>query len=171
MTFVAKLIGLISTGPSPTGEGATAVTEEKLALAALLVHVARVDGDVEPRERARLHTLLATRLGVPESDVEALIDEADRFDREIGDVPSLLEMLGHHFDEGERRQMLAMAYGVATADGPLGEFEDDLVWRLGHLLAFNDGQIEAIRVEATRLPAEQAGPGLVRMKGMVGVNG
>jgi uncharacterized tellurite resistance protein B-like protein len=171
MTFVAKLIGLISTGPSRTGEGAAAVSEEKLALAALLVHVARVDGEIEPRERARLHSLLASRLEVPESDVESLIDEADRFDREIGDVPSLLELLGHHFDDAERRQLLLMAYGVATADGPLGEFEDDLVWRLGHLLAFNDAQIEAIRVEAARGPADGTGPGVVGVTGMVGVNG
>lgn len=79
-----------------------------------------------------------------------LVERADGLDREVDDLSALIEGLGHGLDEQERRRLLAMAHEVAAADGAAGEFEADLVWRLGRLLGCDDGTIDAVRGAAAR---------------------
>jgi uncharacterized tellurite resistance protein B-like protein len=79
-----------------------------------------------------------------------LVERGDRLDRETDDIAALIEMLGHGVPADERRQLVAMAYAVAGADGRIEEFEDDLVWRMAGLLGFDDAAIQAIKAEALR---------------------
>ena len=124
------------------------VSDERLAAAALLVHVARVDGIVAETERQALFGFLTARFGVSDRAAEALLARAGRLDREVDDVAGLIELMGHGLDEQDRARLLASAYRIAAADGSVLEFEDDLVWRVGHLLGFDDAAIGAIRSDA-----------------------
>lgn len=143
--FVADAIG--SSGRLPGSEG-----DERLAAAALLVHVARVDGRWTPVERERLLDLVRSRFGLSAEAAERFLDRADAVDREADDIATLIEMMGHGISPDERRSLLAMAYAVAAADGRTHEFEDDLVWRVGRLLGFDDAQILKIREGAVSTP-------------------
>jgi uncharacterized tellurite resistance protein B-like protein len=148
MSLVTRLIELVggSLGaPTPDPDG---LESEPLAAAALLVHVARVDGSFAEAERDRLTLLLQSRFGLSESLAERLVVRADGLDREVDDVATLVEMMGRSVDREERLRVLGMAYQVAGAHGEIEEFEDDLVWRVGHLLGFTDPEIEAIRADA-----------------------
>lgn len=156
MSIVTRLIDLIAdkahgaqTYPSDT------VPDERLAAAALLVHVARVDGRVSPKEEAAVARIVREAFGLDEAAAGRLIRRADNLDREVDDVASLIDMLGHGSDESERRRLLVMAYRVAAADGTLQEFEEDLVWRVGHLLGFGEAAIGNARDAA--LGASDAG--------------
>lgn len=124
--------------------------DERLAVAALLVHVARVDGTMSETERDALARLLATRFGVTASGAALLIARADTLDREVDDVAELIEMMGHGVDEQDRRRLLAMASEVAAADGAVGEFETDLVWRLGRLLGIEQPDIHGSGSDGVR---------------------
>lgn len=149
MAFVARLVayaadalGLDALRADPSGRGE--VPDERLAAAALLVHVARADGVVAPAERERLARLLGPLFEVGPERVEGLIRRATALDDELRDLGALVDEVGH-LGEGERGRLLAMAYAVAIADGHLHEFEDDLVWRLGRLLGFDEAEIVAAR--------------------------
>lgn len=152
MSLVTRLIDLVSdqvrvsdkiAGGDQEGSGAA---EERLAVAALLVHVARADGEVQDAERDQLLRVLGSRFGLSEGAARRLLGRADDLDRAVDDVPALIDMMGHSLDDASKRDLLATAYRVAAADGPLLEFEDDLVWRLGRLLGLTNDAIEAIRV-------------------------
>ncbi|TNC15329.1 TerB family tellurite resistance protein [Methylobacterium terricola] len=130
--------------------------EPHLAAAALLVHVARVDGTLAAVERDRLARLLTHRFAPTEAAAKALIERAIGFDDQTRDVAELVEMIGRDVPEEERRSLLGLAWAVAAADGQVHEFEDDLVWRLGQLLGFDDAAITATRAVALAgLPAQQ----------------
>lgn len=154
MPLISRLIALVTDtlGPAATGSEAVAgdEPEERLAAAALLVHVARVDGSIADGERSALLRLLAERFQLAPDAADALVRRADRLDQEVDDVAELIERMGHAVDVRDRERLLAMAYRVASADAPLGEFEDDLVWRVGHLLGFDDARIEAVRGDAVQ---------------------
>ncbi|KMO40192.1 Tellurite resistance protein TerB [Methylobacterium variabile] len=133
-----------------------AEAEQHLAAAALLVHVARVDGTLAAVERDRLARLLTNRFAPSEARARALIERAINFDDETRDVAELVEMIGRDLPEDERRSLLGLAWAVAAADGQVHEFEDDLVWRVGQLLGFDDAAITATRAVAlSGLPAQQ----------------
>lgn len=143
-------------GAPPLRREATA-SDEHLAAAALLVHVARVDGTLAPVERERLARLLVGRFARTEAEAEALIARAIDIDDETRDVADLVAMIGRDASETERRSLLGMAWAVAAADGRVHEFEDDLVWRLGQLLGFEEAQITTARAVAlAALPSREA---------------
>ncbi len=155
MSLVQRLLDFVKDAAGPEIDPAQSldVTDERLAAAALLVHVARVDGQFADGERRALLGLLEAGYGLSAAGADALMARADRFDREVDDVAALVEMLGHEDHGGDRKRLLGMAYGVATADGALVEFEDDLLWRMGGLLGFDDAEIGAIRAGSVRRDA------------------
>ena len=57
-------------------------------------------------------------------------------------------MMGHADAGADHAKLLSMAYRVASADGVVGEFEDDLIWRMGRLLRLGTDTIEQLRAEA-----------------------
>lgn len=149
MSLVSRLLAFLAGGSAPEDEDAIDL-DERLAGAALLVHVARVDGRVAEAERLRLAELFRGRFGLDADAAERLIARAERVDRATDDVATLIDVIGRDAPEAERRRLLGMAYAVAAADGTVAEFEEDLVWRLGHLLGFDADAINAIRAEAVR---------------------
>ena len=153
MSLVARLMEFVSdvVGPREAAASAPHEHDERLAAAALLVHVARVDGGLRDDERAALSTMLSDRFAMAAVDVERLIAEADRLDREVDDIADLVDMIGHEQDAQDRRRLLTMAYRLAAADGVVQEFEEDLVWRMGRLLGFDQREIDAIRTGAVEL--------------------
>lgn len=149
MSFVSRLIENVigSAAARPLSVAAAAIGEDHLAAAALLVHVARIDGDYAETERDTIAAFLRDRFAMTAEVAGALLARADRVDREVEDIADLIEMMGHDVDEPDKRRLLATAYGVAAADGIVREFEDDLVWRMGRLLGFDDAVIASVRQE------------------------
>jgi uncharacterized tellurite resistance protein B-like protein len=159
MSLIARLIELVTETVERPDAAMAAEADHNLAVAALLVHVARVDGSIAESERALVLRLLRGRFGLSEEAAHRLVNRADRLDREIDDFAELIDMLGHGVPEQERRQLVAMAYSVAGADGRIEEFEDDLVWRMSRLLGFDEATHQSIKAEALALcaaPQEQA---------------
>ncbi len=155
MSLVSRLIDLVSDavrarpGVADVLDG---LPDERLAVAALLVHVARVDGRIVETERARLEAFAAAAFGLGPDAAARLVARADAVDRETDGLSDLVERMGHDLDRDGRRRLLGTAYEVAAADGRLHEFEEDLVWRLGRLLGLQDPDIQAIRDAAVSGP-------------------
>jgi uncharacterized tellurite resistance protein B-like protein len=146
MSLIQTLIGFLREGGIGPDRGLPQdVPEEDLAAAALLVHVARVDGTFADGEKQALLAFLRSSYGFDRDDAETLLGRADRLDRQADDVGSLVEALGHEGHGPDRIRLLEGAYRIAVADGGLGEFEEDLLWRLGHLLGFDDDTVARIR--------------------------
>jgi uncharacterized tellurite resistance protein B-like protein len=152
MSLVSRLLEILTGRASPSADDG-ADDPDHLAAAALLVHVARADGFLNDPERQRLVALLGRRFALHGDEAERFVARAEAVDRETDDVATLVAVVGRDLDRSERQKLLGLAYGVAAADGAVHEFEDDLVWRLGRLLGFDDGEIAGVREGAVPLAA------------------
>lgn len=157
MALFARLISYASAAfgsDKPVRQDAetAAQADEHLAATALLVHVARADGVLDPAEAERLTRLVRSRFAATEAEATALIARAAAFDAETRDMSSLVELIGEG-DTEERERILAMAWSVAGADGDVHEFEEALVWRLGKLLGLDETAIGRAR-DGARMAAE-----------------
>ena len=72
---------LLSHAPEPLGD-----TDARLAIAALLVRVARSDGDYAIVEMANIDRVLATRYALVDADAEALRIEGEALEIEAPDT-------------------------------------------------------------------------------------
>lgn len=106
----------------------------QVAVAGLLVEVARMHDDFDPAERATIRRLLAARFGLDAADVDALIETADRRVQEAGDFWTFARVVKDRFDEAQRIAMIEMMWEVAYADGRLDDFEASLMRRIAGLI-------------------------------------
>jgi uncharacterized tellurite resistance protein B-like protein len=107
--------------------------EPKLAVAALLVHLAAVDGAVKPEERAALKGALIDFYELGDDEVEKLIAEAMHRDSESVDFYRFTSALSSLPDD-EKIEIVRMMWQVVFADKKNHELEDNMVWRIAELI-------------------------------------
>jgi uncharacterized tellurite resistance protein B-like protein len=112
---------------------AAPVVEPRLAVAALLVHLAAVDGSVKPEEREALKGALIDYYKLTEEEVESLIVEATRRDSEAVDFYRFTSALSS-LPEDEKIEIIRMMWQVVFADSRNHELEDNMVWRIAELI-------------------------------------
>ncbi|CAH1661526.1 tellurite resistance TerB family protein [Chelatococcus asaccharovorans] len=132
-------------GGADDGETSAADSDGRLALATLLVHVARIDGIMVPAEWARLETMLRDEFALTAADAEALAVQGDLADRGNADVQILITPLRRRLDVAARTRLLHLAWDLAQADGEVRELEDDLIWRLARLLDLDETVVAGLR--------------------------
>jgi len=106
----------------------------QLAAAALLVHIASIDGEFDDNERARIQQLVEARFGQSPEAARELIQAAWESEREAVDLYRFTSVLKRRLDEDGRRQVVGMLWDMAHADGEVHEFEENVVWRVAELL-------------------------------------
>jgi len=110
-----------------------AFIEPRLAVAALLVHLAAVDGTMDEQERAAIEHLLADHYGLDTEAVEKLVAEAARRDAEAVDFYRFTSTL-MRLEEKDRIEIIRMMWQVVYADQKNHELEDNMVWRIAELI-------------------------------------
>jgi uncharacterized tellurite resistance protein B-like protein len=148
MTFLDRLIRRLTQGNEP--QPVLAAPDEARALAALLMHVARVDGTLAPAERRQLVEALAQRFSLPATEAERLAEAGDEIAMRGEGLDGLATILGGEPAREERVHLLSLAFSVAAADGTLHELEDDWSHRLGQILGLTEAEIAMARAEAER---------------------
>ncbi|WP_457797553.1 tellurite resistance TerB family protein [Methylocystis sp. S23] len=119
----------------------------QLAAAALLVHIASIDGDFDLSEKARIQQLVESRFGLAPDAAQALIQDAFESEREAVDLYRFTSVLKRRLDEDGRRQVVGMLWDMAHADGDVHEFEENVVWRVAELLGVSTRERVELRRE------------------------
>ncbi|MBY6242491.1 TerB family tellurite resistance protein [Methylosinus sp. Sm6] len=109
-------------------------SDHRLAAAALLVHLAAIDGVYDVGEKQLLHRLVETRFGLDPAAAGALIAAAAESERDAVDLYRFTSVLKRTLDEEGRRAVIAMLWEMAYADGTIHEFEENVIWRVAELL-------------------------------------
>jgi uncharacterized tellurite resistance protein B-like protein len=110
----------------------------RVAAAVLLVDVIGADGVASGVERERLQELLMERFSLDEASALRLMDIAERRDRETLDGREFADALARALDESARREIVAMTWEIARADGRVSEVEESAIWRIARLLGVLD---------------------------------
>ncbi len=130
--FIADTIG------EPERATGFADDDYRLATAALLIHVANVDGAIDPPERQRLRQLIEDQFGLDAADTTRLIERAEQSDKESVDFFHFTNVLKRALDDDGRHKIIEMMWNVVFADGEVTEFEENIVWRIAGLLGVSN---------------------------------
>ncbi len=123
--------------------------EPKLAVAALLVHLAAIDGQVTEAERTALETTLMDYYGLNESEVRKLVAEATRQDQESVDFYRFTSALSS-LENSEKLEIIRMMWQVVFADKRNHELEDNMVWRIAELIGVSSRDRTLLRSQMAR---------------------
>jgi uncharacterized tellurite resistance protein B-like protein len=123
--------------------------EPKLAVAALLVHLAAIDGSVSEVERTALRGTLMDYYSLSEAEVDKLVLEATRRDQESVDFYRFTSALSS-LDDSEKLEIIRMMWQVVFADKKNHELEDNMVWRIAELIGVSARDRTVLRTQMAR---------------------
>jgi len=137
------------TAPEPARLSAP---DAKLALAALLVRIARTDGDYSEVEIDRIDRLLASRHALSPFAAVALRREAETLEAEAPDTVRFTRSIKDAVALEDRVGVIEALWDIVLADGVRDDDENALLRLIAPMLGLNDrdSNLARQRVEARR---------------------
>ena len=108
--------------------------EQRLAVAVLLLEIARADYEHQPAEHAALRTGLAREFKLPEAALDALLDQAELRAKQSVSLFDFVQTLNRTMSQDGKRALLHLLWEVAHADGKIDPHEEHLLRRIADLL-------------------------------------
>jgi uncharacterized tellurite resistance protein B-like protein len=131
--FDALLRRLTAPDPDPlTGDDA------RLALAALLVRIAKTDGDYAAEEVVRIDNVLRTRYNLGPFEVANLRRDAEVLEADAPDTVRFTRAIKDAVPYEERAQVMEALWEIVLADGTRDHEEDALMRLVAPMLGIND---------------------------------
>lgn len=124
--------------------------DARLALAALLVRVARSDGLYAAEEVERIDRVLAHRHGLDPFAAAKLRSEAEDLEREAPDTVRFTRALKEAVALEDRADLMTALWSVALSDGLREAHEDRLMRLVANLLGLTDVDSALARQKAER---------------------
>ena len=112
--------------------------DARLALAALLVRLARADGDYADAEISRIDNVLKTRYNLGPFEVAGLRRDAEVLETEAPDTVRFTRAIKDHVPYEERAHIVESLWEIALADGERDHEEDALMRLVAPMLGIND---------------------------------
>ncbi|SLN68130.1 Tellurite resistance protein TerB [Roseivivax jejudonensis] len=112
--------------------------DARLALTALLVRVARSDGDYDAEERDRIGRIAETRYALAPEDARALRAEAEDLESQAPDTVRFTRAIKDAVPYEERMGVIEALWSVVLADGVRDPEEDSLLRLVSNLLGITD---------------------------------
>ena len=130
-------------------ETALSAHDPKLAVAALLVHLAAVDGQMNAEEKTAIKAALADHYQMDEAAVDRLVKEAALRDAEAVDFYKFTSSLSS-LEDKDRIEVVRMMWQVVFADKKNHELEDNMVWRIAELIGVSSRDRTILRNQMSK---------------------
>lgn len=124
--------------------------DARLALATLLVRVARTDGLYAAEEVERIDRVLARRYGLDPFATARLRTEAETLEAEAPDTVRFTRALKEAVPLEDRAELMTALWSVVLADGLREAHEDRLMRLVANLLGLTDVESSLARQRAER---------------------
>ena len=112
--------------------------ESRLALAALLVRIARADGHYDDEEKSRIVKLLTGRYGLAPFEAVQLRGDAEVLESEAPDTVRFTRAIKDAVPYEDRETVIEALWEIALADGERDYEEDALMRLVAPMLGVND---------------------------------
>lgn len=119
-----------------------------LAVAALLIEAAQVDGSIPESERQVIRRLIRDHFHLPETESDTLLRIAEGEFAAALDDWVFTQTVREHYATEERQRVLEMMWRVVYVDGRLARLEDALMGRVAEALGLAPEQADAARTLA-----------------------
>jgi uncharacterized tellurite resistance protein B-like protein len=133
---------LTTTPPVETGMSG------RLAMAALLVRLARADGDYAADEAAEIDAILAARYGLGNMEAAALRADAETLEADAADTVRFTRALKAAVPHEDREGVLEALWSLVLVDEKRDENEDQIMRLCADLLGVNDRDSNLARQRA-----------------------
>ena len=133
--------------PAPAAQPAS---EGRLALAALIVRVARADADYTAAEQSRIDRVLARHHRLSPFEASALRLEAEALEAEAPDTVRFTRALKDSVALEDRTALLEALWSVALADGGRNDGEDQVIRLTASFLGLTDRESAEARQRASQ---------------------
>ena len=131
--FADLLRRMSAPDPDPLDDG-----DARLALAALLVRIAKADGNYAQSEVARIDKVLVARYGLGPFEVASLRKDAEILEEQAPDTVRFTRAIKEAVPYDDRTQVMEALWSVALADGDRDYEEDALLRLIAPMLGIND---------------------------------
>jgi uncharacterized tellurite resistance protein B-like protein len=120
---------------------------KQLALAALLVEMARADFDETHDEHSLIIDLLATHYGLSSAESLELLNKARVANDKAVCLFDFTRSLRESLDAEQKKDVIRLLWQVANADNKLDKYEDYLVRKVADLLYVSDSDVIRLKHE------------------------
>lgn len=131
--FADFLKRLTQPTPDPLDDG-----DARLALTALLIRVARSDGNYDAAERKQIESVVTTRYVLDAQSASDLLTDAENLEKEAPDTVRFTRAIKDVVPYEERLGVIEALWSVVLADGVRDEAEDALLRLVSSFLGVND---------------------------------
>lgn len=138
-----EFVAAPAAGPSPD-KGALV----RVAVAALLVEIARADFDEQGAEDAAMAGLLARHFQLEAAEATALLEDARQAVDDAVSLRRFTAPLHAELPYAEKLEVVAMLWDVALEDRRLDKYEDYMIGKIAELLYVNRGDVIRLRHDA-----------------------
>lgn len=121
----------------------------RLALGALLVRIARTDGDYAAVEIAQINQTLMARYGLTEAEATALRKECEALEAEAPDTVRFTRAIKDTVSYENRLGVIEALWSVVMADGVRDDEEDSMMRMTASLLGVSDQDSHSARIKVT----------------------
>jgi len=138
--MVNRILALFTRQPGrDTAQKAVHTSEEKhIAVVALLVEAASLDGNFGVSEQAAIRSIAADRFGLSDEEVATLFALASQRQDSSNQLFRFTHEINQSYAPEERVEVVEMLWEVVYADGVLHDYEANLLRRIGGLIYVSD---------------------------------
>ena len=119
--------------------------DERLALTALLIKIAKSDYEYSSVEKSRIKIILKKRFLISELEVTDLINKAELLEDESSDSVRFTKVIKEFVPLEKRNEIIEIFWELVLVDGIREDDENSLLRILGSLLGVNDRDVAFAR--------------------------
>ena len=131
------------------------------AAAALMVEIMAADHQWDDVEADQIKALLTSHLGIAESEVDEILQEAGDRQKDAHDLYQFTSVINEHYDSRKKYQLLKQLWLVAFADGQVDRYEEHMIRKLSELLHLAHSQFIRAKIEARAILGKDAKEGFL----------
>ena len=119
--------------------------DERIALTALLIKIAKSDYEYSSLEKSSIKIILKKRFSISELEVTDLITKAELLEDESSDSVRFTKVIKEFVPLEKRNEIIEIFWELVLADGIREDDENSLLRILGSLLGVNDRDVAFAR--------------------------
>jgi uncharacterized tellurite resistance protein B-like protein len=145
--LIKKIIG--------SDNGKAQITEQDtlnahLALTVLLLEAAYADGECSEEEKEHLVATLVANFGISRQEIDTLLTERDKQDREYVSLFRYTRFINENFSEKQKIDIMESVWRIILLDDHLEAHEDHFAHKLANLLLLSHHQLIEAKLRARK---------------------
>jgi uncharacterized tellurite resistance protein B-like protein len=120
----------------------------RVATAALLTEMVRMDGEVDDAERSAALDAVREKFHLAEEEAATLIALAEEEVRQAPDYFQFTSLINKHFTAEQKARVIELMWAIAYSDSKLSHYEEHLVRKIADLLYVPHATVVAAKIKA-----------------------